>query len=294
MNQADERAGPLGPSSRRRRISDGETARRMLQAAITRVNSAGLTVSLDHISFEDVIREAGVSRSTAYRRWPYKDLFFADLLRELARGAAPASTTGTAAFERALADGLLAAGPALDRADRRHALLTEVLRRSADADFDAVRAATEWHTYLALQATFLGLPDGALREEIRAGLAAADRGFVERIGRSWAAVCAVFGYRPRPGSGAGFATIALQVTASLRGFVTMATVDPEAVTARLVADPSGTGAAEWTAAGLAVAAIAFTFLEPDPEFVWSADRLATLLGELGAERSAAVFRDLRL
>jgi hypothetical protein len=29
----------------------------------------------EHISFEDVIREADVSRSSAYRRWPHKDLF---------------------------------------------------------------------------------------------------------------------------------------------------------------------------------------------------------------------------
>ena len=35
-----------------------------------------------------VIRDADVSRSSAYRRWPYKDLFFSDLLRELAKAAA--------------------------------------------------------------------------------------------------------------------------------------------------------------------------------------------------------------
>ena len=61
----------------------------MLEAATALVNETGLTVSLEHISLEEVIRAAGVSRSAAYRRWPYKDLFFSDLLKELARAASP-------------------------------------------------------------------------------------------------------------------------------------------------------------------------------------------------------------
>jgi AcrR family transcriptional regulator len=59
----------------------------MLVAALAMVSSTGLTVSLEHISFEDVIRDAGVSRSAVYRRWPYKGLFFSDLLRQLATAA---------------------------------------------------------------------------------------------------------------------------------------------------------------------------------------------------------------
>ena len=62
----------------------------MLRAAIEMINRTGLTVSLDHIRFEDVIRDADVARSTAYRHWPYKDLFFSDLVKELARSASPA------------------------------------------------------------------------------------------------------------------------------------------------------------------------------------------------------------
>ena len=61
----------------------------MLRAAVAMVHHAGLTVSLDHISFEHVIRDADVSRSAAYRRWPYKDLFYGDLIEELAKEGAP-------------------------------------------------------------------------------------------------------------------------------------------------------------------------------------------------------------
>jgi len=47
----------------------------MLQAAVAMINRDGLTVSLDHLSFEEVIRDADVSRSAVYRRWPYKQPF---------------------------------------------------------------------------------------------------------------------------------------------------------------------------------------------------------------------------
>ena len=63
----------------------------MLHTATGLIDASGLTVSLDHISFEEVIQQAGVSRSAAYRRWPYKDLFFSDLLKELAQATRPAA-----------------------------------------------------------------------------------------------------------------------------------------------------------------------------------------------------------
>ena len=48
---------------------------------------------LDHLSFEDAIREADVSRTAAYRCWPHKDAFLADLAVELAEQAIPATPT---------------------------------------------------------------------------------------------------------------------------------------------------------------------------------------------------------
>ena len=85
----DRSQAPTGFARRSRRLSDHETEQRVLHAAMALVNRTGLTVSLDHLSFEDIIRDADVARSAVYRRWPYKDLFFSDLVKELAKNATP-------------------------------------------------------------------------------------------------------------------------------------------------------------------------------------------------------------
>ena len=63
----------------------------MLEAALPGVKRTGFTVSLDSISMEAVIREAGVSRSAVYRRWPYKDLSVSDLVKVLGEAAVPSA-----------------------------------------------------------------------------------------------------------------------------------------------------------------------------------------------------------
>ncbi|MBM7788515.1 TetR/AcrR family transcriptional regulator [Tenggerimyces flavus] len=126
-----------GVARRRRRLSDTETAARMLAAGAKLVGRTGLTVSLEHLSLEDLIHAAGVARSAVYRRWPYKDLFFGDLLRELAASL------------------------------------------SLPVELDA--AAPQWRTYLALRATVAGLPDDALRSELRKLLAEVDQEFFAQL-----------------------------------------------------------------------------------------------------------------
>ena len=161
-------SAPTGLTRRRRRLSDEETEQRMLQAALAMVNQAGLTVSLDHISFEDVIRDAGVSRSAVYRRWPYKDLFFSDLLRELARGSSPAIVTGNPEAIEAVRRTILDHLDWLETPAYRRALAAEVLRKGALNEFEIFRGSAEWRTYFALNATFLSLPDSDLRREVQA------------------------------------------------------------------------------------------------------------------------------
>jgi AcrR family transcriptional regulator len=288
----DRAQAPMGLGQRRRRLSDEETERRMLDAALAMANRTGLTVSLEHISFEDVIRDAGVSRSAAYRRWPYKDLFFSDLLRELAHATAPAATVNEETGKEMLRRVLAAHRGDLASAQGRHDLVTEMVRRAAVADLEAVYGSTEWRTYLALQVTFLSLPEGALRDEIQAALARSEQGFIDRIARAWERFAAVLGYRLRPQTGGSFTTIATLASATLRGMVTMALSNPELVTRRVRANPAAAStAADWSLMSLAAASIAMTFLEPDPDVEWDQQRLASLQDLLGVDLDRSTTTD---
>jgi AcrR family transcriptional regulator len=263
-------------------MNDEETQRRMLETALAMVHRSGLTVGLDHISFEDVIRDAGVSRTAAYRRWPYKDLFFSDLLRELARGTAPAGAVGERDGLRTIRAVLAARYDGLATPEGRHDLVTELLRVAAIRDFEAVHDSPEWRTYLALHASFLSLPDGDLREEIKVALARSERGFVERIAVAWERMVGLLGYRIRPGSGGSFELIATLGSATMRGLVLMALSDEDLFARRVQANPTGaTQPAEWSLTSVAMASIAGTFLEPDPDIVWDEERLAALQAALG-------------
>jgi AcrR family transcriptional regulator len=237
------------------------------------VGRDGLTVSLEHISFEDVIRGAGVARSAVYRRWPYKDLFFSDLLKELAKGSSPAIATGNREAVAAIRDILLSHLDWLATPELRRALVAEVLRDSALREFDILQRSVEWHTYLALHATFLSLPGGELRTEVEAALTESDRALMARIAAAYEQVAGLLGMRLRPDGGATFTTIATLATAAIRGLVTMAPANPGISTTRIPANPFGAPEpAEWSQPALAIATLVLSFLEPDPAVDWTAER----------------------
>ena len=146
---------------------------------------------------EAVIREAGVSRSAVYRRWPYKDLSVSDLVKVLGEAAVP-----SAADHEAIIGAIKAVAAEhdswLDTAEGRRGLLVEVFRHAAWADFEALYRSREWRTYLALHATFMGLPAGELRDEVQATLARSERGFIGRVAEAWEHVAGLSGYRLRP------------------------------------------------------------------------------------------------
>ncbi len=268
----DHSQAPTGLARRARRLSDHETEQRMLQAAVAMVNRAGLTVSLDHISLEEVIRDADVSRSAVYRRWPYKDLFFSDLVKELALRATPTIVDDELALIRRI---VTERPDALDTPEQRHGLVLELVRRLALFDFETLSGSLQWRTYLALQATFASLPDGELRDQVRAALAQSEHDHRAQVARAWQRLAGLLGYRLRPDLGATFETLATLVDATMRGLVIEALSEPGLGTYRARAIPSGAGKPqEWSLASLGVASIALAFLEPDPAIEWDGERLA--------------------
>jgi AcrR family transcriptional regulator len=271
---ADHWQAPTGLARRRRRLSDQETEQRMLRAAMAMVNRTGLTVSLDHISFEDVIRDADVSRSAVYRRWPYKDLFFSDLVKELANDATPAIANDEAELMRRVVGEHL---DWLETPGLRHSLVIELFRQLALFDFQTMYGSAEWRTYIALHATFMSLADGELRDQVQVALAQSEQGRTARIATAWEQLTGLFGYRLRPELGATFETMATLLSATMRGLIIMALSAPDIAAHRAQASPFGAaGKNEWSLAAIGLASIASAFLEPDPAIEWTGERLASV------------------
>jgi len=246
----------------------------MLTTAAQALSQEGLTVSLDHIRLEDVIREAGVSRSTVYRRWPNKDLFLGDLLLELARATEPMSMTGTQEASDAVSAVILRHLELLASEAGRLQLAVEVLREVGVADFQRVLATPQWRTYLALTVSAVSMPEGGLRDQVLATLAASERAFIEGIARSHRIGHRLLGVRIRPGSGLDYTTLAQLANATMRGLVAQAMITPDV--AEHTFDGEYFGArGRWSLPGL-VAVTTTSVLEPDPDVTWDADRIEAL------------------
>jgi AcrR family transcriptional regulator len=263
---------PTGFARRSRRLSDQETEQRMLQTALAMVNRDGLTVSLDHISFEDVIRDADVSRSAVYRRWPYKDLFFSDLVKELAKNATPTIVNDEVdLMRRVVAEHL----DWLETPELRHSLVIELFRQLALLDFQTMYGSAGWRTYIALHATFMSLADGELRDQVQVALAQTEKDHTARVAKAWEQLAGLFGYRLRPELGATLEAMVTLLIATLHGLIVMALSMPEIAAHRVQASPFGAaGKDEWSLAAMGLASIALAFLEPDPAIEWDDERRA--------------------
>ncbi len=192
---ADRPRGPGRPPL----MTDQATVNTMLDCACTMLAEAGgLSVSLEHLAFEDLIKRAGVSRSAAYRIWGGKDGFFASLLEHISGPA----FQGPAAFdERTLELGaeIVFGRPELLRTQEgRRQLLLEAVRLAALRNFEAIAEDGKWRTYIALSATVESMEPGETRWRIERGLRSAETAFVTRMADFYRWMGEALELRPRP------------------------------------------------------------------------------------------------
>lgn len=231
------------------------------------MRGGGLAVGLDHLSFEEAIREADVSRTAAYRCWPHKDAFLADLSVELARQAVPVAPTRNEHSTRLVRDLVHAHAGRLRTRAQRARTLEEVVRVTAADDFDLDRVeARRWQTYLALILALRTMPPGPLRDQVADALAEADDLLTDRVAGSYRMLIEFFGFR----SVVDYPTLARIGLALMRGLVV------------------GELAGRPTDAGPDVAAIAFAGLlvaniEPADESTWSRSTIEAKLAALAVE-----------
>jgi AcrR family transcriptional regulator len=268
----DQASDPLGRSRRPPRRSDAETERRMLDTAKQMVQENGLHVSFDLLRFEDVITAADVSRSAVYRRWPTKNHFYADLMKNLAQAARP----GVTAYDRDTIELVIAIASEriewLREPAGRRRLLIEICRQGAQQNFKIIHESVDWHTYIALHATLLTLPENELQEQMRAGLEWSQDSVIQSMSTLYEKFAGVLGYRIRPAiPGDGFDKLAVLGSAIIKGLVISAT---SSGIERFEADPFSTGrVGSWTLAALGFTSLVLALIETDDNSVWSGEQL---------------------
>ncbi len=246
----------------------------MLAAGEAFVRAHGLSLSLEHLSMEDLIRDADVSRTSSYRRWPSKDQFASDLLVRLSEGHIVDDLSYLADSLSDLPAELL---DRLDSAAGRHDLLVEIVRRTMVDDFTTTADSPQWRAYITLRAAHIGLPPGDLRDEVAAGLRDTERAFTRQRAHALASMMSMAGYRLREPDTFEWEQISLTISAIVTGMIVRAYSDPETVTAERAVAPFGTSrVATWNSAALASASVLLGVIEPDPDVIWGATRLANL------------------
>ena len=252
---------------------------RVLGTALDRIRADGLTVGLDHVSFEDVIAASGVSRATAYRIWPTKSDFLADVI-VAAVEATHLVGEGRDDFAR-LAEMLDTASAGLLDPAKRRTFIVEALRVSIEWEVDRLVRSGEWTTYLALTATAHGLPPGRVRDEVTAALRAMDLSFTTHRARVYEAIARMAGYRlvPPLAGMEGFLVLSEATGAQMTGFVIKAKARPDVTTrTRDLAMFGQLAPVPWTVPALSLVGTILSFLEDDPAMAWDEARVAEVRG----------------
>ncbi|HEX6336829.1 MAG TPA: hypothetical protein VFZ85_07745 [Jiangellaceae bacterium] len=253
---------------------------RIVDAAVAHLYERGVTVALDGISLEEAIAASGVSRATAYRRWPNRTEFLREVLVRVVRAARlePEGHEELGAIRELVAE----QRERLATEAGRRTLAVESLRIAVDADFRRLSSSREWRNYLALRATCDGLPDGELRSTVTGELRAAERAFARHRASVYAQLPQLLGYRlvpPLTGE-FGFTMMAETMGALMTGLVVRAAIGEE--TPPFCARGFGSSVeSEWTTASYSLVAALLTYLEPDPTVDWDDERISASIARFG-------------
>lgn len=253
-------------------MTTDEVRAAMLKTAVDLIAEHALTVSLDHISLDAIVVEAGVARSAAYRVWEKRDDFIKELLVEVARSSAvqhaafdlPTLRTATAELERSRGR--------LDTPDLRRHALVETCRSGAMINFESLGTKTLWQTEVALRTTIMSFAEEQ-RADLLTVLDDSVRLYVSAMAAFYEGVGAVLGFKMI--SGRSFMDLAASGSALMEGFLLRALPgirNREAaltdLAARFDADPFMLGKIdEWTAPAVAFTANLLALVELDPDFV---------------------------
>lgn len=185
------------PRKRRPRLTLDQTRRGVLDAAARRVTEGGWASGLEHVRLEDAVRDADVSRTAAYRCWPRRDEFLADLLVDLAMQALPVEGDRGARATAVLREAVGADPNALRSPEGRRDALRRAVVASAVDDLAADRAESgRWRLYLGLATAVPAVPVEAGRARVAQAVKDAEDAVLDRLEGNYRQLLELFGCGP--------------------------------------------------------------------------------------------------
>ncbi|WP_240658681.1 hypothetical protein [Microbacterium sp. CPCC 204701] len=249
----------MAHSAPRSRRPAGQTRELMLQVAIERVRAEGLLLDYANIELEDLIRAAGVPRSTVFRIWPDRVAFVADLVRALFE-ADPGFDTGIDDATRDLLRRSVAANPeAMRTVEGRQAGLREAVRVTVAHNMVVVEETIAWRAYRTMSAALASgdaVPGGG---EIRELLSELEGRYLDRMAEIYRALNDAFGLRMR--EGLTERDLAVAVMAMIEGMSDHSRISPSMAGAPRVVSLGPEAPDEWHLAGIAVYGIYTAFTQ---------------------------------
>ena len=191
-----------GAAGRSNRQPADETRQAALSAALSMLAQSGLTVSLEHLSIEDLIRTAGLPRSTFYRLWPAKERFFADLLVELATSSESHDAMFYPGTQVAANDVITANQHLLVSHEGRVAVLREAVRVAGRMNFEHFSESVGWRTHVTLVTSASSLADEDTRSRLVQALQQTENMFIARTAEFYGAALSGLGFSFLPGASA--------------------------------------------------------------------------------------------
>lgn len=267
---------PFGLGLARHRLSEEQTVERMIEAGARLVGESGLRISFDLLRLEEVISEAGVSRTAVYKRWPRKEQYYADLLLRLAGDAHPV----TAAYDTGTPDAVIKVAEEhsdwFGTAAGRHRLFIEMCRLGAHQNYEALVERPDWRVYMTLHAAYLTLPGGEFKDSLRVALEKSEARFRDTMAEFYKVILALIGYRLRPGvADEEIRQFVLLGGAAVEGVVLTSGVNEDLRERRFLMDPFGVNELQdWSHAAFLFTSLAVACAEPDPDEVWTDARVA--------------------
>jgi AcrR family transcriptional regulator len=173
-----------------------------MATAVSELGKTGLTVSLEHLPLEELIRTAGVPRSSFYRLWSTKESFYSDLLVELATSSESHDAMFYPGTQDAAFGVINAHRDLLGTQEGRVAVLREAVRVATRVNFDHFSASVAWRTHVTLIASASSLAYNDDRERLAATLQETERRFIERTAEFYGGAIASLGFSFYPGASA--------------------------------------------------------------------------------------------